>query len=217
MIALHDIWWAVITPPHVASRHIHHALCTPKIGGHWCVGPMPDNPKEYDHHIARVPAAWYHYHVAMVWRYPPERLVGLYEHYVKYRRDAFGEEPQTWKWFVEQVVNDDESHLSWMYRFTIARWLEFYDYPRVDRILRFDRLSQELTTLARFQIKLLPPNCHHGHWIKYYDDEIMAIVAAWCKPDIDMYEKYLGVPYDGLTWENRHAYLSNNNGNDAGA
>jgi len=205
MIALPDIWWAVITPPHVASRHVHHALCTPKIGGQWGVGPIPDNPKEYDHHIARIPTCWYHYNVALVWRYPPERLVGLYEHYVKCRRDDHDEEPKSWEWFIGRVLENDDTQLSWMYRFSIADWLEFHHIPKVDKILRFDRLSQDLTELTRIPVKLLPPNCHHKEWTEYFTDDIMARVAAWCESDMDLYQRVTGVPYNGLTWENRHA------------
>lgn len=201
MILLNDIEIAIITPPHTASRHIHYELCSPYHGGQWVIGPMPDNPEEYDHHVARVPADCYHYQVYLVWRYPLERLVGLYEHSTWYRRTVRHLDPLPWEWFVRQVAKNNTDVLSWLYKFTISMWLEFYNNPQVDKIIRFDRLSQDLEAITHRPVNLQPPNCEHKHWTEYYTKELVATVATWCEQDMKLYERIVGAPYDGLTWE----------------
>jgi hypothetical protein len=120
----------------------------------------------------------------LVVRSPLSRLVGLWLHYDYARAldDYVGARDLDWPAFVEAVALDDASQLSCFYRWTIARLIEPLD--RVDSLIRYERLGDDLQTLLVGDVQLKPAY-HDGidsaEW--FADDGLRDLAMAWGQVD----------------------------------
>lgn len=177
----------ICTPPHTASRHLHHAVCetgTGVPGAIWMMSPCPDGTT-IDHHGVRMIADWEHWTQAIVVRNPFDRLIGLWWHLVDWCRfnghgcNGFDE-------FVEWVADDDHSRLSWMYRFTITRWL---GELQPNRVLRYETLATDIVKLVDQTIDMKPPNARPRRSIEdhYNNPRTRELAVRWALPDCERF------------------------------
>jgi len=182
MIVLEDKRLAIITPPHTASGNVHRVLCA-RPHAYWIVGPTPTGAT-VDHHYPRVANGWADYHVALVWRPPLDRLVGLYEHHAWWQEHR-GLDPLAWPAFATAVAADDEE-LGWFYRWTIARLL---GEQHIDRLIDFRHLESDLSELLGERITLPPPHTTHAPPAAYHerlDHVLRNDLDRWAEPDDEL-------------------------------
>lgn len=190
MIVLEDPKVVIITPPHTASGHLHQALCE-RPQTFWVCGPTPTG-RTVDHHYARVANGWADFRVALVWRNPLDRLVGLYEHYAWWE-SSHQRTPIQFPPFVTAVCRNDPD-LGWFYTWTIAKLV---GSQRVDELIEFDNLEGDVTQLIGSPITLAPPNAKHpptDAYLDRLDPEPLGRLNSWAVADIRLYERFAGPP-----------------------
>ena len=148
MIVLADQRMLLLTPPHTASRTLHYSLCS-QLGAIWRDGPSADG-SVVDHHTATIGAEFAGWTRAVVVRNPFTRLLGLWYHLVDWCRFN-GHGCCGFHEFAEWVRADDAARLSYMYRYTISRWLGDVDAPIV---IRYEQLEESLETLLGQTVQL---------------------------------------------------------------
>lgn len=172
----------IMTPPHTASRAIHITLCRQFTGKMiWAFGPTPDGFGD-DHHTNKICNQWLDFRVAIVVRNPFTRILGLWYHLVNWNREH-GHGCDDFKVFVQRVARDDETVLSWLYRYTITRWL---GTVRPDVFVHYEDLDRELSELLATEITLERTSSGNRKPSTefYYDDETARLVATWAGSDL---------------------------------
>ena len=169
----------ILTPPHVASNHIHEACCA----GHrvWWVNGM-NQDGVIDHHCNEqaLGVSWKGAQIACVVRHPVDRLVGLFEHYLKF--STLTSDPLlNWADFVRKTVSGD--HQYWIYRTTISRWL---GKTPVDTWIRYENLQEDLDTFVGYEVELKPALNLDRDWDGYLSDsELIAAIEEWAADDME--------------------------------
>lgn len=113
-------------------------------------------------------------------RNPFTRIVGLWFHLVDWCRYN-GDGCCGFREFVRMVYAGDAEHLSWMYRYTISRWL---GDTAVDVVLRYESLAVDLAPLVGQPISLREPvQRMRREMSSYYDEETISLVLMWGAKD----------------------------------
>lgn len=184
MIVLPAEQIVIMTPPHTASRNLHHAFCengTGVPGAIWMVSPCPDGITT-DHHGVRMIPDWEGWKKAIVVRNPFDRLIGLWWHLVDWTRYN-GHGCSDFAEFVRWVHADDSGRLSWMYRYTLDRWLGDL---KPDVLLRYENLEADVASLVGREVPIRKwgsgrprrPVAFH-----YEDEETRELAIRWSLPD----------------------------------
>ncbi len=165
----------IITPPHTASRHLHNALCTPKHGGIYCIGPNPEGVA--DHHYTQRCSEYYDFKRVLIVRNPLDRAIGLFLHY----EWACQNQPLTidlhglnWNNFTTALL-EDNPRVSWLYRYTISRLVSGDTY---DHIIKYPDLQQDISNLLGCSIEM-EPAYHPPNIAKEWYASDSNGVAAW--------------------------------------
>ena len=180
MIVMEDRKIVIITPPHTASGNLHKTLCKPPYSAYWVLGKWAKKQRKPDHHSAVVPGAWIDYNIALVWRDPIKRLGGLFLHLNWWRTKKRNKDSMTWDEFIEHVISGESSEV---WEFYCARIADFVKNTRVDTVIRFSNLNDDINKLLCDTIALPPAN-HH---------ELPAIdssnLTEWAKPDYELLKR----------------------------
>lgn len=170
----------IITPPHTASGNMHNTLCCNEYGGKWVI--QENYAGLYDQHGAIISAGWEDFQVAIVWRDPKDRLIGLWNHYIWGYENGF-EKRRTFDEFIQQIANDKGY---WMYRWTIARLARKAE--RIDVLLMFDKLESEISQFIEQEWKCLPAYPRHHH--PEINPEVEGILVDWFEDDYKLLRKF---------------------------
>lgn len=194
MILFEDRKLLIFTPPHTASGNLHRACCK-QAGAIWVNGPVPDSGLVWDHHTTKIHNSWEDYQLAVVVRCPFARAVGLWFHLVEWNR-SHGYGCCDFSKFVEWLKDDNPEYLTWMYRFTICRWLKQFLEKEL-YVVRYESLVDDLERLLGQ--KLIMPsgrNALRKELAHYYQPPgTLEAVTAWATEDLLRW-KY-SVPFVG--------------------
>lgn len=179
MIVIPDRRLLILTPPHTASRCLHYSLCS-QLGAIWRDGPSVDG-SVVDHHTQTIGAEFTNWRRAVVVRNPFSRAIGLWFHLVDWCRFN-GDGCCGFREFVQWVHDDQADKLSYMYRYTISRWLGKIE---VDSTIRYESLKEDLEALLEKVIELQKPEERMRKPVgQYYDAETEAAIAEWGAADL---------------------------------
>jgi hypothetical protein len=146
------------------------------------IAPTPDGAG-YDHHGPQVPNEFSHWPRWLAIRHPLDRLTGLYRHLCWWQAGN-ADSPIPWPDFVAAVAADDAHRLSWLYRYTIARWLRGQTY---DHLLRYETMGEDLAAIypgmefPPAPPPLVPWACYYAH------GPTLDLANAWAAPDYELF------------------------------
>jgi hypothetical protein len=180
MIVLRDKEILIMTPPHTASRNLHYSCCE-QLRAVWFAGPNPDGL--IDHHTNCYIQEFDAWKKFIVVRNPFYRIVGLWHHLVDWC-SYNGNGCCDFSKFVGMVHKDDKEQLSWMYRYTISRWLT----QRIDGVIRYENLELDLENIGiKIELNQSKP-IYRKEIEEYYDGETRILVEDWAKEDFEKFQ-----------------------------
>lgn len=180
MIVFPDRRLLILTPPHTASRCLHYSLCS-KLGAIWRDGPSVDG-SVIDHHTQAIGTELVDYKRALVVRNPFSRIVGLWYHLVDWCRYN-GDGCCGFREFVQLVQEDRSDRLSYMYRYSISRWL---GDMTVDVVIRHENLEESLQSLLETPVELSPvAERMRKATAAYFADETKQLITEWAATDLE--------------------------------
>ena len=181
MIVLPDLELVIFTPPHTASGNVHQAVCGhSELTAWWVLGRWCDGQLQPDHHTMDVAPRWMSHRMALVWRDPVDRAEGLFRHQNWSRETLFEMDRMPWPRFADLLCKGGGATVWELFHWRIA---DFVGDRRIDRVVRFDRLQDDLSDLIGVQIQLPPA----------YDDPMEEIdpemIRDWALPDYELIER----------------------------
>lgn len=152
-------------------------------GIYWIMSPPPLGGGDvFDHHGTVVGAEHEVYERVLVIREPRQRLEGLYRHFCWAQRQH-GNPLVPFPAFVRMVHDDDQS-LSWIYRYTISRWIGTTEFHAV---LKFgpelwDWVQGHYPHAFRF---LAPSYPDKFAFVIQWNAEAEHLASAWAASDME--------------------------------
>lgn len=178
MIVLNEQRWLIMQPPHTASRCLHRAMCE-QYRALWQVGYTPDG-EAVDHHTTLLTHGLRDYGKAIVVRDPWDRAIGLWHHLVQFNA-SHGYGCSDFRDFAAWLRDGDpDDKLSWMYEYTISKWIG--DTP-FDVVLRYENLADDIRHTIGLDVVLPNTKTHRDPATYYREEATRDAIAQWSAAD----------------------------------
>lgn len=186
----------ILTPPHTGSRSLHTAA--EEAGALRIHMPCPDGSEFTDHHGRRLPSGLTpDTRVCITVRNPFDRAVGLWWHLVEHNRHGgwgCSDFAEYTRWLA--AGKHPTAELSWMYLWSIDRWLDGLQQTQHLLPIRYENLVDDFRFYTGLSLKLPTATLNErAHWSEFYrSDDAMENVAEWAAEERKIFPFYSAYP-----------------------
>jgi hypothetical protein len=177
-----------VSPPKCGTHTLHAVLCAAPWNGQTVVGPTQSNPEKLDRHVRTWPNEVIGHRKLVAVRYPLDRLVSLFLHFVRFEA-AHGRGTPSFEDFCGWVVGPGRPVTfapQLLYQWNLTQWL---DRAGWDGLLKVDHLRDDLHRVGLPVGDLPRENASYRArpWQEFYNAQLLELVSPWALPDCERF------------------------------